>query len=274
MIELIIAPNPGLRLRSALGELWTYRHVVVAFAERDVRLKYKQAAFGVAWAVIQPLMLMGVFAVTVGRLSGISGAGTPYPASVLAALVPWIFLQNAVAFGGNALVANAAMVRKVYFPREVPVLGSVLGTGLDFAVGVVLLVIAEPLLGARISPAWLCLPILWGILAILASGAACLFAGLTAYYRDFRYALPFGLQLWLLASPVAYSLSLVPVRWAHMYVVLNPAAGVLEGFREVLVLGRVPAPGLLAVSLAGSLVVALTGYRVLKWLEPNLADRV
>src|SRR5439155_22031717 len=120
-IELVIEGGPRPRLGQALREFWAFRHTVLAFAERDIRLKYKQAVLGVAWAVIQPLASMVIFSIAFGKLAKVPGGGAPYPLFALSVLVPWMFLQGAVTFGANALLTDAALVRKVYFPREVPV---------------------------------------------------------------------------------------------------------------------------------------------------------
>jgi ABC-type polysaccharide/polyol phosphate export permease len=256
----------------SLRELWSFRATILAFAERDVRVKYKQAVLGIGWAVIQPLAFMTIFTLTIGRLAPVSGGGAPYAAFALAALVPWTFLQTGVSFGSNALLTDGALVRKVYFPREIPVLGALLGAGVDFAIGFVLFVCLGPFLGAHISVTWLLVPFLALALGILGAGVALVLAGLNVYYRDFRYALPFALQLWLFASPVAYPLSVVPEQWRVLYVVVNPAAGLLDAFRRVLALGQLPQPGPLAASLAGTAVIVYFGYRIFKSLEPNFAD--
>ncbi|MDR7550837.1 MAG: ABC transporter permease [Armatimonadota bacterium] len=273
-LELIIEGGRRVNLLQALRELWAFRHTVLAFAERDVRLKYKQMALGVAWAVIQPLAFMAIFSVAFGRLAKVPGGGVPYPAFALSALVPWTFLQTAVTFGANALLTDAALVRKVYFPREVPPLGAVLGAGVDLAIGLVLVAALGPFLGAVPSPAWLLAPLLALVLALLGAGVGLALAALNVYYRDFRYALPFALQLWMFASPVAYPLAVVPERLRLPFVLLNPAAGVLDGFRRVLALGQLPDPALLAASLAGSAAVAWAGYRIFKSREPGFADVV
>jgi ABC-type polysaccharide/polyol phosphate export permease len=271
-IELVIEGGPRPRLAQALRELWAFRGTILAFAERDVRLKYKQAVLGIAWAVIQPLLFMAIFTVMLGRLAGVEGGGAPYAAFSLSALVGWSYVQNAVSFGAGALLMDGSLVRKVYFPREVPILGAVVSAGVDLAIGLGLFVVLGPFLGARFSAAWLLAPMLGVLLAMLAAGVALVFAALNVYYRDFRYALPFGLQLWLFASPVAYPLAVVPEQWRGLYVALNPAAGILDGFRRVLALGQLPDPLLLAVSLAGTLVVLLGAYRIFKRLEPNFAE--
>jgi lipopolysaccharide transport system permease protein len=272
--ELTIEPNPGHHLGRSLLELWAHRSIVVAFADRNVRVKYKQAALGIAWAVIQPVAFVVVFTLTVGRLVGNTVGGGSYAAFALSTLVAWTFLQTAVTFGANALLSDASLIRKVYFPREASILGAILASAIDFGIGLGLFAVAGPFLGARISLTWLLAPLLGVILLLLATGIGCLFGALNVYYRDFRYALPFGLQLWLFASPVAYPLTVVPAQWRLAYVLINPAAGVLDSFRRVLTLGQLPDPTLLLISLLQSLVIAWFGYRVFKGLEPNFADVV
>ena len=175
-IELVIEGGAHARPGDRLRELWAYREVVWAFAERNTRLKYKQAALGVAWAVLQPLIFLGVFFLIFGRMAKVSGGGASYPAFALAALVPWFFIQNAVSFGAQALLTDGALVRKVYFPREAPVLGAVLSAGLDFAFGFALLLTLEPFLGGRLSWSLLAVVPLWLALAALASGVAMILA--------------------------------------------------------------------------------------------------
>ena len=273
-LELVVEGGRRVNLPQALRELWAFRHTVLAFAERDVRVKYKQTVLGVVWAILQPLAFMAIFSVAFGRLARVPGGGAPYPAFSLSALVPWMFLQTAVTFGANALLVDSAIIRKVYLPREVPVLGAVAHAGVDLAIGLALFAALTPVLGAPLSATWLLLPLLAVLLALLAAAVALPLAALNVYYRDFRYALPFALQLWLFASPVAYPLSVVPDRWRALYVVVNPAAGLLDAFRRTLTLGALPDPGLLGVSLAGTAVLAWAGYRIFKGLEPNFADVV
>ncbi len=233
MIELVIEGGAAGHLGARLRELWAYREVVWAFAERNTRLKYKQAVLGVAWAVLQPLIFLAVFFVVFGRMAKVSGGGTSYQAFALAALVPWFFVQNAVSFGAQALLTDGALVRKVYFPREAPVLGAVLSAGLDFVFGFALVLVLEPFLGGRLSWSLLAVVPLWLTLAALASGVAMILGALNVYYRDFRYVLPVLLQLWMFASPVAYPITTIRTQWQSLYVIANPAAGILDGFRRV-----------------------------------------
>ncbi len=274
MSELVIGANRGPGLAQGLRELWTFREVIWAFAERDTRLKYKQAALGVAWAFIQPLAFLSIFVIVFGRAARVSGGSASYAAFALAALVPWFFVQTGVSFAAQALVMDAPVIRKVYFPREAPVLGAILSAGLDFAIGFGLLLILEPVLGSRLSWTVLFVVPLWLTLALLVSGVAMALGALNVHYRDFRYALPVLLQLWMFASPVAYPLSSVPHQWRTLYVLLNPAAGTLDGFSRALAQGQTPDASLLAISAIEALVAAWLGYIVFKRVEPGFADMV
>jgi ABC-type polysaccharide/polyol phosphate export permease len=272
--EYTIEARRRANLWASLAELWGSRTLVLAFAERDVRVKYKQALLGLAWAILQPLGFLAIFALFFGRVARISGGGVPYAAFALSALVPWIFLQTSVSLGAQALLTDAGLVRKVYFPREVPILGSVLSAGLDFVFAFALLLVLGPILGMQLTlTALLAIP-LWLALALLASGVALAVGALNVYYRDFRYALPFLIQLWMFGSPVVYPLSSVPESWRSYYVALNPAAGILDGFRHVTALGTLPDWNTVAVALAGSVVVAGLGYWLFKKIEPGFADAI
>jgi lipopolysaccharide transport system permease protein len=273
-IELVIESTNYTRPRDRARELWAFREVILAFAERNIRVKYKQAVLGVLWAVLQPLIFLGIFMIVFGRMGNISGGATSYPAFALAALVPWFFVQTAVTFGAQALLMDSALLRKVYFPREAPVIGAVLSAGLDFAVGFVLLLVLEPLLGGHLSWNLLMAVPLWLVLAVLTTGVSLILGALNVYYRDFRFVLPVVLQLWMFGSPVAYPLSAVHAEWRGAYVLLNPAAGVLDGFRRALAEGRLPDLGLLGLSTAVSCLVAWFGYWLFKRMEPGFADVV
>ncbi|HXX39000.1 MAG TPA: ABC transporter permease [bacterium] len=273
-VELLIESTNYARPRDRARELWAFREVILAFAERNVRVKYKQAVLGVLWAVLQPLIFLGVFMVVFGRMANISAGSTSYPAFALAALVPWFFVQTAVTFGAQALLMDSALLRKVYFPRETPVLGAVLSAGLDFAMGFALLMALEPVLGGHLSWNVLMVVPLWLTLAVLTTGVSLILGALNVYYRDFRFVLPVLLQLWMFASPVAYPLSAVRAQWRELYIVLNPAAGILEGFRRALAEGHLPDLGLLALSAGTSCLVAWIGYWFFKRMEPGLADVV
>jgi ABC-type polysaccharide/polyol phosphate export permease len=272
--EQVIEARGRAKLRGSLRELWTSRSLVLAFAERDVRVKYKQAVLGFSWAILQPLGFLVIFTLFFGRVARISGGGVPYAAFALSALVPWIFLQTAVTQGAQSLLSDAGLVRKVYFPREVPVLGAVLSAGLDFVFAFALLLVLGPVLGMQLTPMIVLVIPLWLALAVLASGVALAVGALNVYYRDFRYALPFLIQLWMFGSPVVYPLSAVPANWRPYYLTLNPAAGLLDGFRHVAALGTFPDWRVTGVSVAASAVVAALGYWIFKKIEPGFADAI
>lgn len=273
--ESVVEGGPRPRLGRALRELWRHRSLILAFAERDIRVKYKQAVLGFAWAIFQPLIFMVIFSFAFGRFARVTCGDIPYRACALSALVPWTFLQGAVAFGANSLLTDAALLRKVYFPRETPVFGAVAGMSIDFGIGLLLFFAIGPFLGAVVSVTWAIAFVLGIGLLVLAAGLALILSSLNVYYRDFRYVVPLGLQIWLFASPVAYPLTRVPDgRLKDIYVVLNPAAGILDSFRRVLAAGQLPDWRLLSISLSVSTVILLFGYRLFKGLERNFADVV
>lgn len=262
--------RPGVAL--ALRELWTYRGTILAFAERDIRVKYKQAALGVAWALLQPLAFLGVFSIFFGRIARMTGDGVPYAAFALSALVPWTFIATSVAFGASALLSDASLVKKVYFPREVPVVAAILAATVDLASGLLAYFALAPFLGGNLSWTALLAPVLLVLLALPVLGFCLALAALNIYYRDFRYALPLAIQLWMFASPVAYPLTKVPESWRVLYAFANPVAGPLDGFRCALGLGTLPSPLFLAASAASGLLWLIVGYRIFKSMEPNFAD--
>jgi lipopolysaccharide transport system permease protein len=164
------------------------------------------------------------------------------------------------------------MVRRVYFPREVPVLAAVAGTSVDFVIGLMLFSLIGPFLGAHVSVWWLVTPVLFVLLGALAVAVAIPLAAMNVYYRDFRFAIPFAVQLWLFASPVAYPLSVVSPDYRSLYVAMNPAAGILDSFSAVLAEGTAPNFAYLGVSVLGTFVIGVLGYQLFKRLEPNFAD--
>jgi lipopolysaccharide transport system permease protein len=271
-VEIVISGAPSRNLFQALREAWRYRDTILAFAERDVRVKYKQTLLGIAWVIIQPAAFVLVFTLTLGRLANVPTGAVPYAAFSLSALVVWTFIMNSVTYGSNALIADAAMVRRVYFPREVPVIGSAGSATVDLVIGIVLFMLVGPFLGAHVSAWWLLAPVLYFPLAFVVVCVSVPLAGLNVYYRDFRFVLPFMMQLWLFASPVAYPLANVPAKWQTLYLVTNPAAGILDSFSRILAYGQPPDVFNLSMSVASALVIGTLGYYLFKKLEPTFAD--
>jgi lipopolysaccharide transport system permease protein len=269
-LEIVATGRP--KLVQSLRELWAYRGTILAFAERDIRIKYKQTVLGVAWALLQPLAFLAIFTVFFGHVAGIEGDGVGYSAFALTALIPWNYVSTTVSFGANALLNDASLVRKVYFPREVPVLAAAVASCIDLSVGLLAFLIIGPILGAHLTWSALATPLLVPFLAIPAVGLSLALGALNVYYRDFRYALPLGVQLWMFASPVAYPLTRLPPHWQLPYAFLNPIAGPLDGLRRLLGVGTLPSAEFLIASIVGGILWLLIGYRLFKAMEPNFAD--
>src|SRR5262249_48809251 len=240
-----IRPTTGWRALD-LGELWRYRELLYFLAWRDVKLRYKQTALGVAWAVLQPLATMLVVSIFSGRLGGMKSDAKPYPLFVLTALLPWQLFAYALTQASGSLVNEQRLFTKVYFPRLIVPLSSVLAGLADFLVTFVLLLglMAWYIARGKVQPpSWpiLALP-LFVLLAVATALAVGLWlSALTVKYRDFRYTLPFLTQFWLFVTPVAYPSSIVPEPYRALYG-LNPMAGVVEGFRWALLGTDPPGP--------------------------------
>jgi len=272
--EFIFGADNRPHLGRALRELLAFRECVWSFTVRSLRVRYKQAALGVGWAVVQPLAFLAIFIVFFGNLAGIDGGGVKYAAFAASALVPWQFVSNAVTQGADALIQDAGLLRKVYFPREAAVLGAAGSYLPDLFIGFVLIVLSSPLTGVRLGWELVFVPLLAIAIAAPALAIAIPVGALAIYYRDFKYALPFAVQIWLFASPVAYPLTTIPgdLRW--MYALANPVVGPLEGFRQVFAVGAPPDWGLLGLSAASSTLLLLAGYALFKRLERHFADVV
>jgi lipopolysaccharide transport system permease protein len=256
-----------------VGELWEYRELLYFLVWRDLKVRYKQTLIGVAWAVIQPLFTMIVFSIFFGRLAGLPSDGMPYPIFYYTALLPWTYFANALTQASNSIVAHQQVITKVYFARVLLPVASVLAGLADFAVAAAILFVMMG--GYGIMPTWRMLWLLPLILlAILTAVAVSLWlSALNALYRDVRYGVPFLLQFWMFASPVAYPASLVPEHWRWLYGI-NPMAGVIEGFRWALT-GAGPGPGpMMAVSVTVVLIVLVAGFFYFQRMERTVADVV
>jgi lipopolysaccharide transport system permease protein len=273
-----IRPSRGWRAID-LRELWHYRELLGFLTLRDIKLRYKQTALGVAWAVIQPLLTMAVFTIFFGKLGGLPSDGKPYALFVMAALLPWQLFAYALTQSSNSLVAEQRLITKVYFPRLIIPVASILSGLVDFVVAFGLLLVmvaAGSVLGwVRISPTWaaLALPglVLFAVLTALAVGLWL--SALNVQYRDVRYTIPFLTQFWMFLTPVAYPASLVPAPYRLLYG-LNPMAGVVEGFRWALLTTDAPDWGLMAVSTGVVAVLLAGGLLYFRRMEKTFADVV
>jgi len=268
--QFVIEPTRGWRALK-LGELWAYRDLFWLLAWRDVRVRYRQTVLGVGWAVLQPLVTILVFSLIFGRLAKVPSDGAPYPAFTFSALLPWTLFSTALTRAASSLIANAALLTKVYFPRVLIPLACVIHALVDVAVSMVLLVGIMLLFGVTPAPTMLLFPF-FVLLAIAgALGVSLWLAALNVRYRDVKHLLPFLLQVWMYATPVVYPSTLIPARFRALYAV-NPMAGVVEGFRWSLT-GHGAAPGqMLLVSGLVILVILGTGLIFFRRTERTFAD--
>jgi lipopolysaccharide transport system permease protein len=260
-----------------LGELWEYRELLYFLVWRDVRVRYKQTALGAAWAVMQPLFMMLVFGVFFGKLAKMPSDGVPYPIFSYTALVPWTFFVHGLTQGSDSLVGSANLIRKVYFPRLLIPLATVLAGLVDFAIAFVILLVMMAFYGIWPSSAHILLLIPLLLLALVTSlGVGFWLSALNVKFRDVKYMLPFLSQLWLYATPIVYPSSLLHEPWKTLYGI-NPMAGVVEGFRWALLGNRTtaPAPGpMLLVSAAAAVAVLIGGAFYFRRMEKTFADTV
>ena len=260
---------PSLRL----GELWQYRELLYFLTLRDIKIRYKQTALGVAWVVLQPLITMLIFSVIFGQLAKLPSDGIPYPVFSYAALLPWGLFSGALQRAGTSLVTSSNLITKVYFPRLVIPVSAVAAGLVDFVISFVALL--GLMLYYKIVPTWMILTIpFFMVLALLTTLAVSLWlSALNVQYRDVQYMIPFLIQVWMYASPVAYSAGLVPAgRWRIIYG-LNPLAGVIQGFRWAL-LGGNPPDELMAISTVIVLVLLASGLFYFRRMEKTFADVV
>jgi lipopolysaccharide transport system permease protein len=269
---LVIKPSKGwttLQLR----ELWNYRELLYFLVWRDIKVRYKQTVLGAAWAIIQPFFTMVVFSIFFGNLGKIPSDGIPYPIFAYCALLPWQLFAYALTQSSNSLVANQNLITKVYFPRLIVPLSSVLAGLVDFAIAFLILIGMMLFYGIWPTIAILALPlfVLFAIATALAVGLWL--SALNVQYRDVAYTIPFLTQFWLFASPIAYSSSLIPQPWRALYG-LNPMAGVVEGFRWSL-LGTTNPPGVLVlISVVIVIILLAGGLFYFQRMERTYADVV
>lgn len=253
-------------------DVWKFRELFFFLAWRDLLVRYKQTVIGVAWSVIRPLLTMVVFTIIFGRLARFPSEGVPYPILVFAAMLPWQTFSQAVSESSNSLVANANMLSKVYFPRLVLPASTVLVSLADFLISFG--VLAAIMAWYQFMPSWrmVTLPIFLLLALTVAFGLGIWLASLNVRYRDFRYIVPFLLQVGLYISPVGFSSSVVPDRWRLLYS-LNPMVGVIDGFRWAILAGKFPLylPGLL-LSIGLTLVVLYVGLSYFRRTERTFAD--
>ena len=267
----VIEPTKGF-VAIDVRELWHYRDLLYFLTWREISIRYKQTVLGFAWAILQPLLTMIVFTVFLGRLAKVPSDGVPYPVFSYLGLLPWTYFANAVTRSGTSLVANANLLSKVYFPRLLIPLSGTLSALVDFAIALVLLFVIMLIYSVPITPSMLLMIPLTLLTSILATGVGMWLSALNVQYRDVQHAVPFLVQLWLFATPVAYPSSSVPERWRLLYS-LNPMAGVIDAFRAAGLSRPIPW-GSLGVSIAVALLVTAIGAWQFRRMERRFADIV
>lgn len=256
-----------------LRELWEYRELLYFLAWRDVKVRYKQTVLGGLWVILKPFITMVVFSVLFGYLAGLPSDGIPYPVFTFAALLPWQLFANAVSESGNSLIVNQQLITKVYFPRLVIPIAAVLVGLVDFAIGFVVLLAMMLFYGITPTLAILTLPLFIVLTVVTALAVGIWLSALNVQYRDVRYTIPFLVQIWLFVTPVAYSSSLIPEPWRPL-LGLNPMAGVVEGFRWML-LGKTEGVGpLVLLSSVVVVVLLLGGLLYFRRMEGAFSDVV
>lgn len=260
---------PHLELR----ELWRFRELALVMALRDVKVRYKQTALGVAWVVLQPLLAAAIFTVVFGRLAGLQSDGLPYAVFVYSGVILWSYFSGALNSVAQSLVQNRDLVTKTYFPAAIAPLALTLPGLVDLGVSLVVVAVVMAVYGVAPSAAVFLLPV-WIVACVLVVLAAGLWlSALNVRYRDVRHTMTFLLQVWLFASPVVYASSLVEGAWQYVYA-LNPMVSVLDGFRWSLVDGPPPTPGEVLVSAAVVVVALASGLVYFLRAERRFADLI
>jgi lipopolysaccharide transport system permease protein len=268
-----LKPTGGFSRVLSPRELWRYRDLAFQIAARDVTVRYRQTALGAAWAILQPVGFMIVFSLFFGRVAGVSSDGLPYALFSLAALVPWTYFANTLLLGSESLVANSALVAKIYFPRIFMPAGVLAAGFVDLGVSLVILMAIVLIYGLVPTAAVLMLPVLVLIMVAAGLGVTAALSAINVRYRDVRYVIPFAIQMWLFATPVAYPSSLIGEPWRTLSAI-NPMVGVVEGFRWA-TLGTADAPlELIGVSAASALVLLVAGLAYFDRVERSFADYI
>lgn len=271
--KLIIEPSKGwvaLKLR----EMWQYRELLYFLTWRDIKIRYKQTIIGASWAIIQPLMTMVVFSVFFGGLAHIPSDGIPYPIFSYTALVPWTLFAYGLQQSSNSLVGSSNLITKIYFPRLIIPISSVISGVLDFVLAFIMLLVLMIIYHIVPTANIVWLPLLVLLTLITSLGVGLWLSALNVQFRDIRYVVPFLTQFWMFATPIAYSSSLIQNDILRTIYGLNPMAGVVEGFRWAL-LGTDTAPGpLILVSTAAAVLLLVSGAFYFRRMERTFADVV
>jgi lipopolysaccharide transport system permease protein len=253
------------------AEIWEYRELLYALVGRELKVRYKQTALGVTWVLLQPLVTMLIFTLVFGTLAKMPSDGVWYPVFALTALLPWTYFAQAVTRSGGALVSNANLVSKIYFPRILLPLSMIVAPLVDLALSLLLLFGLLAYAGIPLTWKVITLPAFILMAVLTATGISLFLSAANVRYRDVGHAIPFVIQIWMFVSPIVYPVSLVPEQWRWLYG-LNPMAGVIEGFRWALLGQMAPDPIIMTASFVVFFVLLVAGLMYFRQMERQFAD--
>jgi lipopolysaccharide transport system permease protein len=268
----VIKPSPRWP-HLDVREFWHFRELFQMLVWRDLKVRYKQTLIGVAWAVVQPVMLMIVFSLIFGKFAQFSSEGLPYQVFAYSGLLPWTYFAAALALAGNSVVSNANLVTKVYFPRVFLPFAASAVPAVDFALAFVVLIGLMAWYDIGVSWTVVLMPSFLGLAFVTALGVGLFLSAMNVRYRDVPYAIPFVLQMWMWLSPVAYAVTALPERFQWVFA-LNPMTGVINGFRWSLLGTPAPPLGQLALSIGAAVVFFVGGLAYFRRSEPKFADTI
>jgi lipopolysaccharide transport system permease protein len=270
--HIVIKPSKGL-FHLELENVWQYRELLYFLVWRDVKVRYKQTAIGAGWAILQPLMTMVIFTAIFGKFAKIPSDGLPYPIFAYTALLPWHYFAQAIGRSGVSLVGSANLIRKVYFPRLIVPIAAAVAPLVDFAIAFSIL--AGMMTWYGIGPTWgvLVLPCFLLLAMLTALAVGTWLSAFHVKYRDVGHVIPFLIQFWMYASPIAYSVNLIPEKWRPLYS-LNPMVGVVEGFRWALLGKENPHVGVIGISAVVILTLLIGGIVYFRRMERTFADMI
>lgn len=269
-IVKIQQPGPGLPLD--LAELWAYRELLYFLALRDVKIRYKQTAIGVLWAVLQPVLTTAIFTVIFSTFARFNTESTPYPLFALGGLMIWLFVHNAISMASNSFVNHTNLITKVYFPRLIVPLAATFAGAFDFVFSFAILIVMMIYYGIALTWQIALIPFFLFLALVLTAAFGTLFSALNVRFRDVKFALPFLLQVWMIASPIFYPTNMLSEKWRLVFA-LNPLTGILEGFRSAL-FGSSFDWGLIGISSLSTLGLMLLSLFVFKRMEDKFADMI
>ena len=255
-----------------LKELWTYRELFYFLTWRDVKIRYKQTAIGILWAILQPVLTTAIFTVIFSQFARVETSAVPYPLFALSGLLVWLFINNSITLSSNSLIGNSNLVTKVYFPRLIVPISAALAGLIDFALGFVLLISLMFYYDVALTRQIFFAPFFLFLMIILTLSLGTLFSAVNVRFRDVKFALPFALQIWMFLSPVFYPLDILPEKWRALFT-FNPLNGILQGFRASL-FGEQFNLTAISVSIALTFLLMLFSLFIFKRMEDDFADLI